>query len=386
MIASGRLLASIREGGIGLATGTPCSYLKPFYNAILRDSQFPFREAPNEGDAVALAAGSWLGGKAALVSFQNSGLGNAVNPLTSLCQPFAIPLLLVVTHRAQPGGPSDEVQHRLMGEITHPLLQLLRLREIPWQEEEGALLAGLRTELERMQEDRAPRYLVLPKHGIAGEAELREDASTPSSEPLDIYREAKEGTGGASSLQRRDVLKFLLSRRQSGDLLVATTGYSGRELFALEDHPAHFYMTGSMGCASALGLGIALAQPQRRIIVIDGDGALLMRLGNLALVGFHQPRNLVHVVLDNGVHESTGGQPTLSSRVNFPALARASGYTQVRTVPGDGSALSDTWDGLDGEGPVFLHIPIRTGAPKGLPRPTLPFAELAARFRETATS
>jgi phosphonopyruvate decarboxylase len=165
----------------------------------------------------------------------------------------------------------------------------------------------------------------------------------------------------------------------AGDLVVATTGYTGRELYALDDRPNQLYMVGSMGCAVSLGLGLALAQPSRRVIVLDGDGAALMRLGALATVGYARPANLVHVVLDNAMHESTGGQATVSDSIDFRAIAGACGYPHLAR-PADTEALADVLS-QGGDGPVFVHMKIAPGVPEGLPRPDITPRDVAARFR-----
>ena len=160
---------------------------------------------------------------------------------------------------------------------------------------------------------------------------------------------------------------------------MATTGYTGRELAACADRDNQFYMVGSMGCASSLGLGLALAQPGRRVLVLDGDGALLMRLGALATVGYERPDNLVHLVLDNECHESTGGQATVSHSVDFGAVAAACGYPSV--------ARARTPEQVAGllrrpqPGPGFIHVKTRPGAPADLPRPAVAPPEVARRLR-----
>jgi phosphonopyruvate decarboxylase len=183
----------------------------------------------------------------------------------------------------------------------------------------------------------------------------------------------------AAAVARGAMLEAVLGATGPADALVATTGYTGRELYALGDRPGHFYMVGSMGCALSVGLGIATAQPERRVIVLDGDGALLMRLGALATAGYYRPARLVHVLLDNGVHESTGGQGTVSPSVDFCALARACGYPRAVTAADPaalGAALAER-----APGPLFIRAPIRPGVPADLPRPREDFADLAARFR-----
>jgi phosphonopyruvate decarboxylase len=178
---------------------------------------------------------------------------------------------------------------------------------------------------------------------------------------------------------RTEILEAVQAAAQPGDVLIATTGYTGRELYALDDRPSQFYMVGSMGCAVSLGLGLALAQPKRRIIVLDGDGAALMRMGALATVGHEGPPNLLHILLDNGMHESTGGQATVSRLIDFPAIAAASGYGASRQI-GSPEALAaeirDTTPGLR-----FVHVPVRPGVADKLPRPDAPPAAMAARLR-----
>jgi phosphonopyruvate decarboxylase len=163
------------------------------------------------------------------------------------------------------------------------------------------------------------------------------------------------------------------------DVLIATTGYTGRELFALGDRPNQLYMVGSMGCAISLALGLAIARPAHRVIAIDGDGAALMRLGAMTTAGFEKPPNLLHVLLDNGLHESTGGQATVSPGVDFCALAAAAGYPSVAATA-DPAALGAMIAQRDA-GLAFIHAPIVPGVPAGLPRPTMTPAAVAARLR-----
>jgi phosphonopyruvate decarboxylase len=162
--------------------------------------------------------------------------------------------------------------------------------------------------------------------------------------------------------------------------VVATTGKCGRELFTLADRPQHLYQVGSMGCASAMGLGVALNTP-RPVVVLDGDGAALMKLGNLATIGSRAPANLVHVVLDNGVHDSTGGQATVSPNVDFAAVALACGYasgTSADSLAGFERAFRAT---RDEPGPHLLHVRIAPGSHAELGRPTIKPPEVARRFR-----
>jgi phosphonopyruvate decarboxylase len=163
------------------------------------------------------------------------------------------------------------------------------------------------------------------------------------------------------------------------DILIATTGYTGRELFALGDRPNQLYMVGSMGCAISLALGLAIARPGHRVIALDGDGAALMRLGAMTTAGFERPPNLLHILIDNGLHESTGGQATVSPGVDFCAIAAASGYPSVAATA-DPAALG-AMIAKRAAGLAFVHAPILPGVPAVLPRPAMTPAEVALRLR-----
>jgi phosphonopyruvate decarboxylase len=304
--------------------------------------------------------------------FQNSGLGNAVNPLTSLTWTFRIPILLIVTWRGEPGGHADEPQHELMGQITPRMLELM---DIPWAffpDSEAAIAPTLDAAVASMQASQRPHALVMRKGSVADSVlggRLREPAAR---QPAAVSRRP-------ASARRHDMLTAIRAADSGQDVLVATTGYMGRELYALGDRANQLYMVGSMGCAVSLALGIALTQPRRRVIAIDGDGAALMRLGALSTVGYQRPDNLVHIVIDNGQHESTGGQATVSPHVDFCAIAAACGYPRVATAsePAELAALL----GAPAAGPLFIHVPVLPGVPANLPRPVITPAEVAARLR-----
>jgi phosphonopyruvate decarboxylase len=160
-------------------------------------------------------------------------------------------------------------------------------------------------------------------------------------------------------------------------LLIASTGFSGRELYAIDDRPNQLYMVGSMGCAASLGLGLSLVVPDKKIVVIDGDGAALMRLGNLATVGAYGTGNYYHLLLDNHVHESTGGQATVSPAIAFPVIAEACGYQAVVCATTGSTGLSDF---LQAKAPAFMYIETARGVPGGLPRPSVKPADVARRL------
>lgn len=371
MIEAATFIAAARERGFGLYTGVPCSYLTPFINTTIDSDALRYIAAANEGDAVAIAAGSALGGRPAVSMFQNSGLGNAVSPLTSLTHTFRIPVLLIVTWRGEPGGAADEPQHGLMGRITPQMLELMDIPWAPFPATDAGIAPALDRALAHFADESRPFALLMQKGSVAG-------AKLPATPVASRTILAPASPRPAPRHTRRDMLAAIRAVA-GGDVLVATTGYTGRELYALGDSPNQFYMVGSMGCAASLALGLALAQPKRRIVAIDGDGALLMRLGALTTIGAERPGNLVHLLLDNGLHESTGGQATASPTVDFCALAAASGYAATVAVAEPAAlqaALSEQDPGLR-----FIHAPIVPGVSGRLPRPVISPPQVAARLR-----
>lgn len=382
MIRAARFIDAARERGFGLYTGVPCSYLTPLINHVIGEGiatrtapagQLRYVGAANEGDAVAIAAGAELGGLPSVAMFQNSGLGNAVNPLTSLAWTFRIPVLLIVTWRGEPGGAADEPQHELMGQVTAPMLELMG---IPWSLfplQETEIDATLDRACDFMTTQSRPYAFIMRKGSVADTAPEVKGRAAVARSP-----------GGSNTARARATRKQMLGAVQAAvkpdDVVVATTGYTGRELYSLEDRSSQLYMVGSMGCAISLGLGLALARPDKRVIVVDGDGAALMRLGALTTVGHEAPPNLLHVLLDNGMHESTGGQATVAGTVDFCAIAAASGYAQARSLA-DPDELRQAV-AAPSRGPGFIHVPIAPGIAKGLPRPSVLPSQVAARLRQ----
>ncbi|NNC93280.1 MAG: phosphonopyruvate decarboxylase [Acidimicrobiia bacterium] len=370
-----RFIAELRDHSFGVFSGVPCSYLTPFMNALTAADGVAYVGAANEGDAVAIAAGTQLGGYPGVAMFQNSGLGNAVSPLTSLTRPFRLPVLIITTWRGQPDGTPDEVQHEFMGSITPQLLELMNIPWEPFPASEADVPGVVARATVHMQRTGQPYGLIL------SEGTVPKSPVVPSEV---ITHGAGTATGQASvPLAADDALRAVQSVT-SGDVVIATTGYTGRGLYALDDRPNQLYMVGSMGCAPSLGLGLALVRPDLRIVVLDGDGAALMRLGAYATIGRERPPNLVHVLLDNGIHESTGGQPTVGSHVDFPAVARASGYPVVHSVASPAELAAAVESGGTGLSFVYARTAPR---PSGkLPRPSIGPVDVAARLRSWMAS
>jgi phosphonopyruvate decarboxylase len=362
--------------GFNLYTGVPCSYLKPFINYVIDADEIRYVGAANEGDAIGIAAGAQLGGRRAVVMLQNSGLGNTVNPLTSLTETFQIPVLMIVTLRGEPGGAPDEPQHELMGRITTDMLELMQVDWAWFPTDDAEIDSALAQADAHLQNTGRPFALIMRKGSVAkNELKTRPDVRSATAKTL---------SRPPPAASRTDMLRGLQSAVDQNDVLVATTGFTGRELYAIDDRANQLYIVGSMGCASSIGLGIALACPQRRVIVIDGDGAALMRLGALSTIGYERPPNLVHVLLDNGVHESTGGQTTVSGSIDLPGVASACGYPRV-IVAGTPEALAEAVTQPSGE-LTFIYAPIHPGSPDDLPRPSITPPEVAERLRANLTT
>jgi phosphonopyruvate decarboxylase len=366
------LVRAARALGVRTWAGVPCSFLGPLISTLEQSPEARWVNAVNEADAVAVACGSELAGTPAALVMQNSGLGNAVDPLTSLAHPFRIPLLLIVSVRGQPGGPADAEHHGLMGSITGGLLDLMRIPTEVLPTSDADAVAAVERAGIHLSAGRSAALLV---HKGTFQARPAPIAAPPSPAPA-----AKIERGPTGQAHKRvEVLRALVAGARPDDIFITTTGFTSREFLGLSAPQAHFPVVGSMGCAAGLGLGLALEQPRRRVVIIDGDGSVLMRMGALAMVGQLRPPNLVHVVLDNGVYESTGNQRTLAPGVDFAGVAAATGYARVATCA-DTARLAEALSGTS-DGPSFFHVPIAPGLGDSSPRPELPLPEVAARFR-----
>tara|TARA_Y100000590_G_scaffold25772_1_gene29118 strand:+ start:270 stop:1424 length:1155 start_codon:yes stop_codon:yes gene_type:complete len=374
MISAEDFILKAKDKGFDLYSGVPCSYLKPFINYIITSDKISYIPAASEGDAIGIAAGSYLGGRNSVVMLQNSGLGNTVNPITSLLQTFKIPILVIVTLRGDPGRPLDEPQHQLMGKITTDLLELMELDWGWFPETNEDLELQLDKAYSSINQNKKSFVMVMKK-GSVEPYELKKEKTQNNrhNQTVDDFIDV------ATEVNRNQVLQSISEHSTSQDLIIATTGYTGRELYSIKDQPNNFYMVGSMGCAIDIGLGLALSRPEYRIIVIDGDGSLLMRLGALTTVGYESPKNLIHLVLDNGTYESTGSQETVSQFVDFKSIALASNYT--RSFSTNSITLLERIIGAQYEGTTFIHFPISSKVKSNLPRPKIKPHEVTERFR-----
>jgi phosphonopyruvate decarboxylase len=291
---------------------------------------------------------------------------------------FKIPTLVITTWRGEPGGPADEPQHELMGQITGELFDLMR---IPWElfpEEEDKVAGVIQRAVAHMDKTGTPYGLVMKKDAVSPH---KLQSSSPS-KPMGIYTADNNVIPTASRPTRREVLAEVQRLTPKPHAVVATTGFTGRALYAVGDLENQLYMVGSMGCISSFALGIAWAKPDRKIVALDGDGAYLMRMGAAACVGFERPGNLVHVLLDNEVHDSTGAQSTVSNTADLGRVAHACGYpvvVRVHTVAEFAAAFEKA---MKGNTLTMIHIKTAPGESADLPRPKVTPVEVAERFKK----
>jgi len=357
-----RLLSELRGRGVDCFAGVPDSQLKDFLSCLEDEAAasdtLNHVITPNEGSAIALAAGHHLAtGGLPLVYMQNSGLGNAVNPLTSLADPlvYSIPMLLLVGWRGEP-GEKDEPQHLFMGKATPKLLDELGIPHRSLPRDPVGMAAAL-DEATRSARDRSAPFALLVKKGTFKKHAPRRPVA------------------GEGLLLREEIIRAALPLLGPEDAVVGTTGYTSRELFehreaCRQDHSRDFLTVGCMGHASAIALGVARAQPARRLVCFDGDGAVLMHMGNLAAVAASGCSNFKHVVVNNAAHDSVGSQPTGMEGVDVVGLARALGYRWAARAASASELALMFSQLLEADGPALLEVRSRPGARKDLGRPT----------------
>lgn len=365
--AFGRALKKI---GYDFYSGVPCSFLKDLINYAINESNFIMSN--NEGDAVATCSGAYLSGRKAVVLMQNSGLTNAVSPLTSLNYCFQLPVLGFVSLRGET-GLNDEPQHELMGKITERLLELM---EIQW-EYLSPDVAIATEQLARADDfiNKGKTFFFVVKKNTLSKVALK-----VRPEKVNLNQFLSEKCEKPVNLPTRGrALEVIHAIRGENTVVLATTGKTGRELYEVEDYPGNLYMVGSMGCISSLGLGLAL-NSKKNVIAVDGDGALLMRLGNLATNGFYGPKNLLHILLDNGSHDSTGGQFTVSDNVCFTRIAASCGYTKSVLINSLEELHTRISEWKSKPELTFLHMFVKPGSKEDLGRPKIKPAEVKNRL------
>jgi phosphonopyruvate decarboxylase len=369
---SGRFINFLGKLGVAFYVGVPDSQLKSFINQLVVTLGINTEKhiiAANEGNAVAIAAGYHLAtGEVACVYLQNSGLGNIFNPATSLIsrRVYSIPCVFVIGWRGKPGVP-DEPQHVHQGQITQETLKLLDIDQFIISEHTKE--TEIEEQLERFQDrlrSGASIAFIVDKGGLSSDA---------SPDYKNHY-----------SARRENIIEGIV-RHAQGDLIVATTGKTSRELFEIRErnnqpHDCDFLTVGSMGHCSSVALGIALNIRKKRVWCIDGDGAALMHMGAMTSIGACAPSNLVHILINNEAHESVGGQPTLASRIDFCTIAKGCNYASIESA-GSIEELETILQKLDHMiGPVFIEVMTAIGSRHSLGRPTISPIENKKEFMQ----
>ena len=356
--------------GVDFYAGVPDSLLKPFCFYLADHAGDKHVVAANEGGAVALACGHHLAtGKVALVYLQNSGQGNAINPLLSLADRdvYSIPLLLLIGWRGEP-GTQDEPQHVKQGKVTAGLLEAMDIphRVLP-------------------PEPEAARHCVDELLALAA-AESRAVALIVRKDTFEPYKPTARAAGDFE-MTREEAIGAVVAALGETDAIVSTTGKISRELYECRDragqgHQREFLTVGSMGHASQIAMGIALAMPDRQVFCLDGDGAMLMHMGGAAIVGAARVANFKHVILNNGAHDSVGGMATAGLRISFTEIVKGCGYTEAWRVDRRENLAETVGQLRSVQGPAMLEIMVRKGARTDLGRPTTSPVENKTAFTE----
>ncbi len=345
MISAVDFVKNLQDQRFDFFTGVPCSFFQDAINCVLDTRELQYTIVPNEGSALAAASGASMAGRSSCVMIQNSGFGNLINPLTSLNMIYRIPVLLLISGRAY--GIPDEPQHEIIGKTMGQLLDVLGIQHRDLPKDAAAMAIALGEAVQTMKATRLP-YAFFVKKGTIGD-----------------YRPRKVSL--KYPLKRIEAIRIIAKLLTGDEYLISTTGMPSRELFSVCDRARNFYMQGSMGHAPSIGLGLALSNSDKKVILLDGDGALLMHMGILSSIGHYRPKNLYHVVLDNESYETTGDQDTTSPTTDFKKIAAACGYLVSEDAVTESELRSQLNRILKKDGPAFLRVKINR-----LPTPEIP--------------
>ena len=353
---SKQFLSILKKNNLDFFTGVPDSLLKDFIKCI--ETNVPEKNhhiAANEGSAIGIGIGYHLStNKIPLVYLQNSGLGNCINPLTSLTDPkvYSIPLVLLIGWRGENGIP-DEPQHIKQGKITENLLKVL---EIPYLVlEPGVKITKITKLINQARKNSCTTAFLVRKNFFHPEI-------------------MRDNIGNNLISSREEVIEEIIKSTRKSDIIVSTTGMASRELFELRKKyktkcVADFYTVGGMGHASQIALGLAIKKKSKRIICIDGDGSTIMHMGGLATIGSRKPKNFFHIIINNGVHGSVGGQKTDGMKIDFKKIAIGCGYQSIYTVNSKKTLKQNMKKFLAANDCAFLEIKVNKVFRKDLGRP-----------------
>lgn len=346
--------------GVEFFAGVPDSLLKEFCLCV--DDHVPNDRhiiTANEGNAIALASGFYLANKSLpLVYMQNSGLGNAVNPLLSLCDPdvYSIPLLVMIGWRGEP-GVKDEPQHIKQGKIQEKLLESMGIPFETISKDDTDFDLIISHSAEKAINEKRPVVLLIKKGTF--------EPYGKKSHKSDDY-----------SMSREEALEIIIENLHENDIVVSTTGKTSREIFEIrvnnkDSHERDFLTVGSMGHCSSIALGIAIAKPQRNVVCIDGDGAMIMHLGSITSIATIQPKNFYHILINNEVHESVGGQETAAKYIDLFSVVKSMGINIMYKAQLPSELKKCIQNIFSSDGPSFLEVKVRPGSRDDLSRPTI---------------
>lgn len=371
MISCEELFSIFQNLNLKFYSGVPDSCFAPIVDYLLaHEDDYHHIIATNEGEALAIATGYHLStGGIPVLYVENAGLGNLINPLTSLTDKYVynIPTLLLISWRGAP-SLNDAPQHNRMGIITPNLLELLGIPYYVYGGDNTALKKMIYEGLERIKEKNVPYALLFAKGDIQ-----------PYSHMLD---------GPTAEMTREEAIKIIADEmNDSSAVFLSTTGKTSRELFEYREvkgvsHEKDFLNVGAMGYVSSVGFGLSL-NTRKKVVVLDGDASILMHMGNLATIGHHKPDNFYHVILDNHSHDSTGGQPTVADTVDFCEVARAVGYRYAKQVETAAQLKAELKNVKGVNGPALLLVYVKKGARDNLGRPTIPLTKLKESFMKS---
>jgi len=357
MISNERFFESLKSNGIDFFSGVPDSLLKHFC-AYLTDNTTSKQHiiTANEGAAVALASGYNLATKKVpLIYLQNSGLGNTINPLLSLADPevYSFPIIVMVGWRGEP-GMHDEPQHRKQGRVQNSILDAIEMPYFKLNDGISNVSEFVSKTVAKAKEINGPVAIVVSKNTF---------------EPYKVL----DDKVSEYSLTREEAISFVLDKLSPDDIVVSTTGKPSREVYEYrvhnkEGHQNDFLTVGSMGHSSQIALGVAL-NSKRNVFCLDGDGSVIMHMGSLGVIGCNAPDNFKHIVLNNGAHDSVGGQPTVGFEISIPAIAKGCGYKKVFSCASTAELSNSFQRFLNANGPSLLEIKVKKGARKDLGRP-----------------
>lgn len=347
------------NNGVDFFAGVPDSLLKHFCNTVIAYATPASHViAANEGAAVGLAIGHYLATKnLPLVYMQNSGLGNVVNPITSLADPevYGTPMLLMIGWRGEPNKP-DEPQHVKQGRITKDLLDVLEIPYTVLSGQENDIGTVLSHAVNSAKASAGPHALLIRKGAF-------------KEFPTQNHKSQEFGWS------REQAIKLIVDTLDHNDIVVSTTGKTSRELFEYrramnQGHHCDFLTVGGMGHASQIAMGIAINRPKNTVICIDGDGAALMHMGSLAISGVSRLPNFKHVVINNGAHDSVGGHPTAALQISLTNVAKACGYKTLTCSESENDAKQSLRLLRECNGPALVELKVDRGSRANLGRPT----------------